>query len=163
MSAEESSCVMKRGWQRGWRDHRGASAWFEESQPVVPANLVFDAQPFVESDEVRAAAEQHVLAVVHHFAGARMLIRRSASAEIRPALEQGHPKATLGKGAPGGESRQSTPHHGDSGNFAVGPGSSGKAFQEALSQNPELSRTVRLTLRLKTSYSLSAILSSSRW
>ena len=41
---------------------------------VVPANLVFDSQPFVKIDQVGAAAEQHMLAIVHDLTGARMLI-----------------------------------------------------------------------------------------
>src|SRR5438045_8006931 len=35
-----------------------------------------------------AAAEQNVLAIVHYFAGAGMLIRRCAAAEVRTALEE---------------------------------------------------------------------------
>ena len=56
-----------------------------------------------------------MLAVVHHFAGAGMLIRRSPPAEVRPTLKQSHTKAAAGKGATGGKSRQSTSDDGYSG------------------------------------------------
>src|SRR5579872_941073 len=102
---------MKWSRQLRWLDHREAPARLKKSQLVVPANLALDAQPFVELNQVDAAAEQHVLAVVHHFASAGMLIRGSASAKIRPALKQGHAKAARGKGASGSESRQSAAHH----------------------------------------------------
>ena len=55
------------------------AAGLDEIHPVVPANLIGDADPFVKLDQVRAQPEQHVLAVVHHFAGAGMLLGRSAA------------------------------------------------------------------------------------
>jgi len=45
-----------------------------------------------------------VLAVVDHFAGAGMLVGRSASAEVGAALEERDAEAGIGEGAGGGES-----------------------------------------------------------
>ena len=162
--AQEMPAVLCRGAGSARRlDHRGASARLKKSQPVVPANLVFDAQSLVELDQVGAAAEQHVLAVVHDFAGAGMLIRRSASAEIGTALEQGHAKAAAGQGR---NRRPVPPVHLPPrllGDFVPGARSSGQAFQEAFGQNAELlAHGEADLLPVKTSYSRSAIFSSSR-
>ncbi len=54
---------------------------------VVPANFVFNAETLVKLDQIGAAAEQHMLAVVHDFAGAGMLIGRGAATQIRTPLE----------------------------------------------------------------------------
>src|SRR5580704_8727105 len=153
---------MKRRRQYRRLDHRSSSARFEESQPIVPANLPFDAQPFIELDQVGAAPQQHMLAIVHHFAGAGMLIGRSASAEIRPALKEGHAKAATGKGATSREARQSATDYRNSEILCRMLGHQDKRFRKPFAKTPSFSRTVRLTLPLKTSYSRSAILSSSR-
>jgi len=44
-----------------------------------------------------------VLAVIHDFAGAGMLVRRCSSAEIRTALEEGDAKSGIGQRASRGE------------------------------------------------------------
>ena len=69
-------------------NHRSAPARLEKRQAIVPADLVRDSEALVELDEIGAAAEQHVLAVVDDFAGAGMLVGRSAAAQIGPPLEQ---------------------------------------------------------------------------
>ena len=51
------------------------SAGKDECDLVVPANLLLDAEAAIEIDQVGAAAEQHVLAVVHHFARAGQFVR----------------------------------------------------------------------------------------
>ena len=55
----------------------------------IPADAVVHADAPVEIDEIGAAAQQHVLAVVDDLAGPGMLVGRGASAEIGPALKQG--------------------------------------------------------------------------
>ena len=64
---------MQRRGQPGGLDYRRAPTGLEESQPVIPANLVCHADPLVKADEVRAATQQHMLAVVYYFASAGML------------------------------------------------------------------------------------------
>ena len=65
---------MKRWRQRSRLQRRGASSGKNERDLVVPANLLFHAETAIELDQVGAAAQQHVLAVVHNFSGAGQLI-----------------------------------------------------------------------------------------
>jgi hypothetical protein len=74
--------------------------------------LVGDADAVVELEQVRAYAEENVLAVVDDFAGSGMLVGRCASAEIRPALKERDAKAGIGESAGGGESSQTTAGYG---------------------------------------------------
>src|SRR4029077_2682925 len=99
-----------------------------------------------------AAAKQHVLAVVHHFAGTRVLVRGSAPTEIRTALQQSHAKTAARKSAPRGQPCQSTPHHGDAGVLCRKLVHHERRFRKPLARMPSFSRTVRLTLPLNTSY-----------
>src|SRR5579863_4965554 len=103
-----------------------------------------------------------MLAVVHHFAGTRMLIGRCASSEIGTAFKEGHAKTAAGKGAARGQPGQSTSHHGDSGILCRALVHQERRFRRPLARIPSFSRTVRLTLTLKTSYWRCAIFSSSR-
>ena len=64
-----------------------------------PVNLLFDADPAVETDEVGAAAEEDVLAVVDDFVDAGMQIGRGASAEVAAALDELHAVAGFGESA----------------------------------------------------------------
>jgi hypothetical protein len=44
-----------------------------------------------------------MLAVVHHLAGARVLVRRSAASKIRTAFQQSDTQTRVGERAGGGE------------------------------------------------------------
>src|ERR1035441_10161369 len=75
--------IKERKAQEGWRGvqrrrkrrrfhYRCAAAGFDECHFVVPADLVGDADAAVELHQIRAQAEEHVLAVVDDFSGAGM-------------------------------------------------------------------------------------------
>ena len=59
----------------------------------------FDAETAIEVDEIGAAAQQHVLAVIDYFAGARQFVRRSAATEIGTPLEEFDAIACVGQSA----------------------------------------------------------------
>src|SRR4029077_8910168 len=90
--------------QRRGLDHRGATSGLEKGHALKPANLVLNSDTLVELNQVGAAAEQNVLAVVHHFASARMLIGRGPSAKIRAPLEEGNAKTVFRQRTTGGQS-----------------------------------------------------------
>ncbi len=93
--------------------HADAAAGLDEGHLVEPADFIFDADAPVELDQIGADAKQHVLAVVDDFAGAGMLVGRSAAAEIGTPLEESDAKAGVGQGAGGGESGQAATGDGD--------------------------------------------------
>ncbi len=93
---------MKRRWQGGRADDRGPSSRLKKSQGIVPADLVFYSKTRIEVDEISAASEQNVLAIIYHFAGAGMLVGRSASTKKGTALKHGYLKATVGESTTGG-------------------------------------------------------------
>src|SRR5579871_758734 len=78
-----------------------------EGDLVIPANLLLDAQPVVEIDQVGAAAEQHVLAVVDHLSCARQFVGGGTAAEERPAFEQLDEITGIGQSATGRQSCES--------------------------------------------------------
>src|SRR5258706_11687140 len=105
------SRVKRRGQRRGMHD-AGAAAGLDKCHLFIPADFVFHTDATVELDQVGAYAKQNVLAVVNHFASARMFVRRSAAAEIRPALEHGDAKSGIGQRASRGEASQAAAGYG---------------------------------------------------
>src|ERR1700687_854245 len=97
---------MQRSRQRCRGDHGRAASRLEECQLLIPANFFLNSGAPIEIEQVGAAAEQHMLAIVNNFAGTGMLIRRRAPAEIRATLKEGHAKPGFGEGASGREARQ---------------------------------------------------------
>src|SRR5215813_10743543 len=110
---EKRGHVMKGRWKKRRMDSAGGSAWLDENQFLEPLNLAADAKLLVEVDQVGAAAEQHMLAVVHYFAGTRMFIRRRAPAHIRTALEQRDVKIGTSKRTAGGQPSETCTHNCD--------------------------------------------------
>ena len=53
----------------------------------------------IEADEIGAAAEENMLAIIDDFVDTGMQIRAGASAEIAAALDELHAEASLGQGA----------------------------------------------------------------
>ena len=135
--AQKSCRVVQRRRQRRRFNHRGSTARLEESKPSNQRILLSTPSALVELDQIGAAAEQHVLAVVHYFAGARMLVRRSAPSEIRTAFEKSHAKPLLARAHPAANPAKPPPTTATR-EFVPETGSSGQAFQEALGQNAEL-------------------------
>ena len=100
-------------------------------QVIVPANLPLDAEARIELDQIRATAQQHVLAVVHHFAGAGMLVGRGASAEKGTALKQRHLKSAVGEAQPAASPASPPPTMATLG-LCPATGSSRQTLHEAL-------------------------------
>ena len=75
---------------------RGAAAGFDESHLVEPADLIGDADAVDRTRSGWCRAEQNVLAVVDDFAGAGMLVGRSAAAEEGTLLEERDAEAGVG-------------------------------------------------------------------
>src|SRR5207245_5061543 len=109
-------------------EHRGRSAWLEKRQPVVPADFVLHADAPVKLDQISAATQQNVLAVVHHLARTRMLIGRSAPAEIRAALEKGYAESAIGEGTSGSQPRQAASDDGHPGRLCPALGHQVRRF-----------------------------------
>ncbi len=76
---------------------------------VEPAEFVERADAAVKVDEIGAAAEEEMLAVVDDFAGARVLVGRCASADVGAALNEAHFVAGVGECLRGGESGDTSP------------------------------------------------------
>src|SRR5258708_22405771 len=93
---------MQRSGERRRRDHRSASSRLQESQLLIPANFVLHSRAPVEIEQVGAAAEQHMLAIVDNLAGTGMLIRRGAPTEIRAAVDKTQDATRFLVRAPGG-------------------------------------------------------------
>src|SRR3569833_1215904 len=104
---------MKRSWN-GRRIQGGATpARLDERELLVPLDLVLNTEALVEVDQVRAATEQHVLAVVHDFTRCRMFVRRSSTAKIRLALEECDLVPGIGQRAPRCKTSESAPDDAD--------------------------------------------------
>ena len=87
--AQEGGCGVQRGRQPRRLDYRGAAAGLEESQAVIPANLVFGSDALVELDQVGTAAQQNVLAIVHDLASARVLVGRGPASQVWTPVRTG--------------------------------------------------------------------------
>ncbi len=151
---------MQRSRQGRRRNHRCASSRLEECQSLIPANLVLYSRAPVEIDQVRAAAQQHMLAVVDHLSGSGMLIRRCAPAKIRPAFEERHAKSRFRQGAARGQASQSASGYGDCRRmWGIGHN---RRFTVPFPRTVSFSGMVNRTRSLNTSYWFAAIFSSRR-
>ncbi len=87
---------------------------------IEPADFLFNTELPVKADQIRAAAEKNVLAVVDNFARAGMLIGRRPAANVGPALDQVNAIAGVRQGTGGRQSRQTAADNCDLANaFAV--------------------------------------------
>ncbi len=98
---------MKRSWQESRFQHRLPCSRLDESHAGEPANLVLDPDDTIKGDQVRATAEEHVLAVVHDLPSSGMFVRRSAASEIGTAFEDGYAETAVRERARGGKAGQS--------------------------------------------------------
>src|SRR6185312_9221356 len=71
----------------------------DENQPVKPLNLFRGADSLIEIEQIGAAAQQHMLAVIDRLSRSGMFIRRSAAADVGPALKQRHMKTGISQSA----------------------------------------------------------------
>src|SRR4051812_40332990 len=88
-------------------DNRVPSARFEEVQPRKPADFVLHSTSPIQVDQVGAAAEQDVLAVVDDLASPGVLIRRRPAAQIRTPFIQPHSVPHFRQGAARGKTGKS--------------------------------------------------------
>ena len=99
---------MERFWQERWSNDRLTSTRFHEDKILKPANLFEYARTFVEIQEIGAASQQYVLAIVDNLSCRWMLIRRSASAKVRASFEQLHTISRVGERTASSESGQTS-------------------------------------------------------
>jgi hypothetical protein len=90
--------VERRG-QTGRTKRRAAAAGLDHCHLAGPVNLVRNAEMMVEADEIGAAAEERMLAVVDDFVDAGMEIGTGATTEVAAALDELHAEASLGESA----------------------------------------------------------------
>src|SRR5690348_7483638 len=90
---------MERGRQSNGANLRCPSTGFKKGEPVVPTNFVGNPGAAVKLDQVCATTQQDVLAIVHHLARARMLIRGCPATKIGAPLKQCHAEAGIGERA----------------------------------------------------------------
>ncbi len=95
------------------------AAGVEEVKRVLPVDEMFDADAAVEVDEVGAAAEENVLAVVEDFAGFGVFEGAGASAEGFAGFDEGDREAGGFEGNGGGHSRESTADDEDAVHFGL--------------------------------------------
>ena len=173
---ERRSCMQWSGQGRRLH-HRSAAARLEKRQSLVPANLVLDSSAAVEIDQVGAASKQHMLAVINHLAGARMLIRGSAPAQVWAPFKERDAKSGFSQGASSSEAGQAASRDRDRSRLVMtepsvrgsGDGicSDGRRHQSRRFTIPfpmtvSFSGTVSRTRSPKTSYCFAAIFSSKR-
>ena len=107
--ARERAGEMQRRRQRAAAQRGDASARLHEIELAVPADFVGHAQPLVEIEQIDAAAQQHVLAVVDHLGiliGGRDRKGGGASAQKGPRLRQFDAKSRAAQGRRGGQAGQ---------------------------------------------------------
>jgi hypothetical protein len=76
-------------------------------------NLLFDADAAIEREEIGAAAEEDVLAVVDDFVDAGVEVGGGATSEVAAALDELHAIAGFGEGAGGAHACDSAADYGD--------------------------------------------------
>ena len=118
---------------------------------MVPTNFVFHSKTPIKLDEIGATTEQHVLAVIHHLAGAGMLVGRGTSPEKRAALKQRDLETAIGEGATGGQPGQAATYNSDLGFPWRGRSHHAIRFEKPRARTVSFSLTERVILPLKTS------------
>src|SRR5258708_36371931 len=91
----------------------GASAGFDEGEAVEALDFFLPAQLLIEMNQIGAASQKDVLAVVHDLAGAGVFVGGGSSAHVRAAFEEGYVATRVGKGAPGREACEASADDGD--------------------------------------------------
>src|ERR1017187_1528193 len=73
-------------------------------------NTISDADAAIEADEIGAATEKHMLAVINHLAQTGMQVRRGTPAEIASPLRKLHVETSLRQRAGSSHSGHATAH-----------------------------------------------------
>ena len=63
------------------------SARLHKSNFVEPADLIADAKPLIKLNQISAASQQKMLAVIQDFTGPRMFIGRRSPSDVRALFE----------------------------------------------------------------------------
>ena len=79
---------MERSRKGGRAETRSTAARLNHGHLAGPVDLIVNANAFVESDEVGAAAEENMLTVVNDFVDARMQIGAGAPAQIAATFDK---------------------------------------------------------------------------
>ena len=94
-------------------EDRAAAARLDHGHAAVPEDLVGHPDAGIEIDQVGAAAEEDMLAVVDHFASAWMEVGGGAAAQVAAALQDGDAKTGVGQGAGGCQPGHAASNYGD--------------------------------------------------
>src|ERR1700722_1075522 len=86
-------------WRWQWRlaQHASAASRLNHGDVFKPVKLIECADAPVEIDEIGAAAEEQVLAVVDNLACAGMFVGRRATADVCAAFDEAHIMAGIGE------------------------------------------------------------------
>ena len=127
-------------------EQANASVRYERTKPGAPAagldhrhlagpvNRSATPMRLIEADEVGAAAEQHVLAVVDDFVDAGMQVRRGAATEIAATFDELHAEAGFGQRTSGAHAGDAAADDGD-GAGGASPDCSVSGFKPVPLQN----------------------------
>src|SRR6185437_659508 len=110
---------VERSGERRWTEFRAAAAGLDHGHLGGPVDFVLDADAAIEADEVGAAAEEDVLAVVDDFVDAGMEVGGGASAEVAAALGELHAIAGFGEGAGSAHAGDAAADDGDGAGFGL--------------------------------------------
>ena len=138
--------------QRSRLQRRGATSGKNERDLVVPADLLFHTEAAIEFDEIGTAAQEHVLAVVHNFAGAGQLVRRCAPTQVGTPLEQFNLISRVSQRASRSKAGESATDNCDRRTLRVWLGSAHvRRFQNPLPSTASFSAVLNRTRSEKTS------------
>ena len=115
---EELRQAMQGCWQREWTQSKGSkrgapTSGFDHRHLAGPADAVRDPDAPVKTNEIRAAAEEHVLTVVDNLANARMQIRTGTPAQVAAPFDQFDAQPGLGQRAGRAHAGHAAAYHGD--------------------------------------------------
>jgi len=114
MGAQKRRGRMQWGWQRRRSNNRRSSSRLEKGQTIEPANLMLNPEVSIELEQIRAAPQKHVLAVVYHFTSAGMLVGRGPAAKIWTPFKNSNAKAAICQSTAGGQSGETSTNDRDS-------------------------------------------------
>ena len=97
---------MGRGGEDAGSHHAAAASGFDEMKFAMKADVLLDAQASVEIQEIDAAAQKNVLAVIDGFAAG--IVGSGAAAQERAGFENTHVVAGSAQSGRRGQSGQAT-------------------------------------------------------
>ena len=119
------------------------------AQAIVERHEPIGANPAKEGERLVIAADEHVLPVVHAFAGRGIGKCGGTAPKPRPCLTKGHPRASVSEGHGGAEPGKSAANDDDV--RACAPSPASERSQIVAAMTARLGRGTRMIV-LKTSY-----------